>query len=43
MFTIRRSTTRIYLLRGPKVKTSPKSLDEVDPELLNTYEKLGIS
>ncbi|MEJ2577439.1 MAG: Fe-S cluster assembly protein SufB [Gammaproteobacteria bacterium] len=27
---------------APKVKEGPKSLDEVDPELLRTYEKLGI-
>ena len=27
---------------APKQKTLPKSLDEVDPELLRTYEKLGI-
>ncbi len=27
---------------APKMKTQPKSLDEVDPELLATYEKLGI-
>ena len=27
---------------APKVKDGPKSLDEVDPELLRTYEKLGI-
>ena len=27
----------------PKAKDGPKSLDEVDPELLATYEKLGIS
>ncbi|MCT6856058.1 MAG: Fe-S cluster assembly protein SufB, partial [Bombella apis] len=26
----------------PKKKPGPKSLDEVDPELLKTYEKLGI-
>ncbi len=26
----------------PKLKEQPKSLDEVDPELLATYEKLGI-
>lgn len=26
----------------PKKKPGPKSLDEVDPELLRTYEKLGI-
>ncbi|MCO6358456.1 iron-regulated ABC transporter membrane component SufB [Roseivirga pacifica] len=28
---------------APKQKTKPKSLDEVDPELLATFEKLGIS
>ncbi len=27
---------------APKLKTRPKNLDEVDPELLATYEKLGI-
>lgn len=27
---------------APKMKKQPKSLDEVDPELLRTYEKLGI-
>lgn len=27
---------------APKMKNRPKSLDEVDPELLRTYEKLGI-
>lgn len=27
---------------APKMKAKPKSLDEVDPELLATYEKLGI-
>jgi len=27
---------------APKQKVAPKSLDEVDPELLKTYEKLGI-
>ena len=27
---------------APKLKTKPKSLDEIDPELLATYEKLGI-
>ena len=27
---------------APKVASQPKSLDEVDPELLRTYEKLGI-
>ncbi len=28
---------------APKVKENPKSLDEVDPELLDTFSKLGIS
>lgn len=28
---------------APKTKVSPKSLDEIDPELLRTFEKLGIS
>jgi Fe-S cluster assembly protein SufB len=28
---------------APKTKVAPKSLEEVDPELLKTYEKLGIS
>ncbi|MGB1556784.1 MAG: Fe-S cluster assembly protein SufB [Oceanococcaceae bacterium] len=27
---------------APKAKDAPKSLDEVDPKLLETYEKLGI-
>jgi Fe-S cluster assembly protein SufB len=27
---------------APRLKSKPKSLDEVDPELLATYEKLGI-
>ncbi|MCB2206139.1 Fe-S cluster assembly protein SufB [bacterium] len=27
---------------APKAKEGPKSLDEIDPELLATYEKLGI-
>jgi len=27
---------------APKKKDGPKSLDEVDPELLRTYEKLGV-
>src|SRR3546814_10391400 len=31
-----------YYYSAPKVKEGPKSLDEVDPELLKTYEKLGI-
>lgn len=28
---------------APKQKTKPKSLDEIDPELRRTFEKLGIS
>ncbi len=31
-----------YYYSAPKQKEGPKSLDEVDPELLATYEKLGI-
>ena len=31
-----------YYFAAPKSKEGPKSLDEVDPELLATYEKLGI-
>lgn len=31
-----------YYYAAPKNQTGPKSLDEVDPELLKTYEKLGI-
>lgn len=32
----------IVYYSAPKLKNRPKSLDEVDPELLRTYEKLGI-
>lgn len=32
----------IIYYSAPKQKSGPKSLDEVDPELLKTYEKLGI-
>ena len=32
----------IYYSAPKSVKDGPKSLDEVDPELLRTYEKLGI-
>src|SRR5882724_8701896 len=32
----------IYYYSAPKSTSGPKSLDEVDPELLKTYEKLGI-
>ncbi|WP_445503991.1 Fe-S cluster assembly protein SufB [Microvirga sp. G4-2] len=32
----------IYYYAAPKKNPAPKSLDEVDPEILKTYEKLGI-
>ncbi|GAA5094365.1 Fe-S cluster assembly protein SufB [Bartonella acomydis] len=32
----------LHYYAAPKNHTGPKSLDEVDPELLATYEKLGI-
>jgi Fe-S cluster assembly protein SufB len=32
----------IYYYAAPKMNPAPKSLDEVDPEILRTYEKLGI-
>jgi Fe-S cluster assembly protein SufB len=32
----------LYYYAAPKKKEGPKSLDEVDPELLATYAKLGI-
>ncbi|HEY8381795.1 MAG TPA: Fe-S cluster assembly protein SufB [Microvirga sp.] len=32
----------IYYYAAPKMNEAPKSLDEVDPEILKTYEKLGI-
>src|SRR5688572_22973745 len=31
-----------YYYSAPKLKKQPKSLDEIDPELRKTYEKLGI-
>src|SRR5579871_3537505 len=31
-----------YYYAAPKLAAQPKSLDEVDPKLLETYEKLGI-
>jgi Fe-S cluster assembly protein SufB len=31
-----------YYYAAPKVANKPKSLDEVDPRLLETYEKLGV-
>ncbi len=32
----------LYYWAAPKTNDGPKSLDEVDPKLLETYEKLGI-
>ncbi len=32
----------LYYYTAPKKKDGPKSLDDVDPEILKTYEKLGI-
>src|SRR5271166_3931857 len=32
----------IYYFAAPRSKPAPKSLDEIDPELLRTYAKLGI-
>ena len=32
----------IVYYAAPKKKVGPKSLDEIDPEILRTYEKLGI-
>src|SRR6516225_4860893 len=32
----------IHYYTAPKGKEGPKSLDEIDPEILKTYEKLGI-
>ncbi|MBR1220349.1 Fe-S cluster assembly protein SufB [Bradyrhizobium sp. U87765 SZCCT0131] len=32
----------LYYYAAPKKFVAPKSLDEVDPEILKTYEKLGI-
>ena len=32
----------MHYYAAPKQKAGPKSLDEVDPELLAIYEKLGI-
>src|SRR5262252_3951720 len=32
----------IYYYAAPKQTVAPKSLDEIDPEILRTYEKLGI-
>jgi Fe-S cluster assembly protein SufB len=33
---------KIVYYSAPKMKKQPKNLDEVDPKLLETYEKLGI-
>lgn len=32
----------IYYYAAPKIKSRPKSLDEIDPEIRETYNKLGI-
>jgi len=32
----------LYYYAAPKTKPAPKSLAEIDPEILKTYEKLGI-
>src|SRR5207247_10444349 len=32
----------LYYYSAPKKKEGPKSLDEIAPEILKTYEKLGI-
>src|SRR5438067_3185594 len=32
----------IYYYAAPKKKDGPKSLEEIDPEILKTYEKLGM-
>jgi Fe-S cluster assembly protein SufB len=32
----------LYYYSAPKKKDGPKSIDEIDPEILRTYEKLGI-
>lgn len=32
----------IYYYAAPKIKSKPKSLDEIDPEIRETYNKLGI-
>src|SRR6266513_3109969 len=32
----------LYYYAAPKKKAGPKSLDEIDPEILATYDKLGI-
>ena len=32
----------LYYYSAPKAKDGPKSIDEIDPEILATYEKLGI-
>src|SRR6201989_3322636 len=32
----------LYYYSAPKKKAGPKSLDEIDPDILETYRKLGI-
>ncbi len=43
LIMIQSTTRRFLIIPHPKSKEDgPKSLDEVDPKLLDTYEKLGI-
>ena len=37
-----RVSYRYFDYAAPKIKESPQSLDEVDPELIKTFNKLGI-
>ena len=32
----------LFIISAPKQQDGPKSLDEIEPEILATYEKLGI-
>ena len=36
------SYDEIYYYAAPKAKAGPQTLDDIDPEILKTYEKLGI-
>jgi len=36
------STIRTFITTPPEIDAGPTSLEDVDPELLRTYEKLGI-
>src|SRR5260370_996243 len=41
----KRNLTSVYIIfySAPKQKVNPNNLDEIDPELRRTFEKLGIS